>query len=67
MPESVVWSSGMSSSTMTSFGICAVVEEALGGTSTSGVSGIDTGEGLDFFLGGLLPVTLLHDGRNHNT
>ena len=52
---------------MTSFGIWAVVEEALGGTSTSGVSGIDTGEGLDFFLGGLLPVTLLHDGRKHNT
>jgi hypothetical protein len=52
---------------MTSFGFGATEEEALGGTSTSEVISIEAGEGLDFFLGGLLPIFLLHDKKEHNT
>jgi hypothetical protein len=56
--------SGMSSRLMTSFGFGAVEEEAIGETSTSGGSGIEAGEGLVFFLRGLLPDGLLHNKRN---
>jgi hypothetical protein len=38
-------------------------EEALGGTSTSGVTGTKAGDGLAFFLGflgSLIPEALLH-------
>jgi hypothetical protein len=64
LPESAVGSSGISSRLMTSFGPGAIEEEALGGTSTSGVTGIEAGEGLDFFLGGLLPELLLDDKKS---
>jgi hypothetical protein len=53
----------MSSRLMTSFGFGAVEDKALGGTSTSSVTGIEVGEGLVFFLGGLLPETLLDNKR----
>jgi hypothetical protein len=45
---------------MTFLGSCAVDEEGFGGTSTSGVTGIEAGEGLSFFFWGLLPAALLH-------
>jgi hypothetical protein len=38
---------------MISFGSGLVAEEALGGTSTSGVMGNEAGDGLAFFLGTL--------------
>jgi hypothetical protein len=46
---------------MTSLGSGLLADEALGGTSTSGVTGIEAGDGLTFFLkalgalGGWLP------------
>jgi hypothetical protein len=49
---------------MTSLGSGLVADEALGGTSTSGVTGIEAGDGLTFFLralgalGGWLPELL---------
>jgi hypothetical protein len=47
---------------MTSFGFGGADEEAFGGTPTSGVKGIEAGDGLAFFLGflgSLLPELLL--------
>ena len=55
---------------ITSFGSGLAEEEALGGTSTSGVIGIAAGEGLAFFLGslgGLLPELLLHNKKGRDT
>jgi hypothetical protein len=55
---------------MTSFGSGLAVEEALGGTSTSGVTGTEAGEGFAFFLevlGGWLPELLLQDKKRHNS
>jgi hypothetical protein len=64
LPESAVGSSGISSRLMTSFGPGAAEEEALGRTSTSGVTGIEAGVGLVFFFGGLLPPILLHNNES---
>jgi hypothetical protein len=47
---------------MTSLGSGLAVEEALGGTSTSGVTGMEAGDGFVLFfrvLGGWLPELLL--------
>jgi hypothetical protein len=55
---------------MTSFGSGAVVAVALGGTSTSRVTGIEAGEGLAFFfgfLGGMLPELFLRIMRKYIT
>jgi hypothetical protein len=49
---------------MTFFRSGAAEEEGLGGTSTSGGTGIEAGEGLIFFFWGLLPETLLHDEKS---
>jgi hypothetical protein len=68
--DSAVGSSGISSMLMKSFGFGATEEVALGGTSTSGVIGIEADERLDFFLGflgDLLPELLLHNKKEHNT
>jgi hypothetical protein len=51
---------------MTSLGSGLAVEEALGGTSTSGVTGIEAGDGFDLFLGILgcwLPEPLLYNKK----
>jgi hypothetical protein len=53
---------------MTSFGSGAAVAVALGGTSTSGVTGIEAGDSLAFFfgsLGGLLPELCLRNVRKY--
>jgi hypothetical protein len=55
---------------MTSFGSGLAVEVALGGTSTSGVTGIEAGDGLTLFLvilGAWLPELLLqYKKKRHN-
>jgi hypothetical protein len=66
LPESAV-GSGISSRLMILFGSGAVEEEGLGGTSTSWVTIIEAGEGLIFFFWGLLPLTLLHNEKKHDT
>jgi hypothetical protein len=51
---------------MTSLGSGLAVEEALGETSTSGVTGTEAGDGFAFFLGilaGWLPELLLKNER----
>jgi hypothetical protein len=55
LPESplsdlTIGSSGRSSTLMTSLGSDLAADEALGGTSTSGVTGIEAGDGLTLFL-----------------
>jgi hypothetical protein len=46
---------------MVSLGSEMAEEEGFGGTSTSGVTGMDAGEGLSFLFGGLFPATFLHE------
>jgi hypothetical protein len=55
LAESPWWagSSGRSSRSMTSFGSGLLADEALGGTSTSGVIGKEAGDGLALFFGTL--------------
>jgi hypothetical protein len=51
---------------MTSFGFGLADEDVLGGTSTSGITGIVAGEGFAFFLGslvGLFPEMLLRNEK----
>ena len=64
LPESPwpMGSSGRSSRLMTSLGSDLAADEALGGTSTFGVTGIEAGDGLTLFLvilGAWLPELLL--------
>jgi hypothetical protein len=51
---------GRSSRLMMVLGSGIAEEEGFGKTSTSGVIGMEAGEGLSFFLWGLFPATLLH-------
>jgi hypothetical protein len=55
---------GSLSMLMTFLGSGIAEEEGFGGTTTSGVMGMEAGEGLSFFFWGLFPATLLHDKKS---